>query len=256
MGHEALLPHQETMRLGDIERFIRETDAATTIDAIHTATQRQTIALGFEYFGYQLLAPPIGPPVRLYLTSKPKEWVARYIAQSYISDDLVSRHAARTIRPFLWDEITPERIQTPTQRLIFHEAAECGLQSGATVPIHGPGTAKALFSVSNRMPKAEFAKLFLAERHPLQLIATYVHEHLLRLGIQNPPPLPTIKLTPRELEVLTWTARGKTAWETSQILTLSEATVREYGNQACAKLGTNSKTHAVAIAILHALIIP
>lgn len=246
----------EAARIEQIDCFIAAMDSARSIDDIFLATKSQIQALGFDYFGYQLLAPPIGPAVRLYLTNKPNGWTCRYIEQKYVSDDLVTRHAARTLRPFLWRDISQERLITPTQRLMFTEATEFGLKAGGTVPIHGPAAAKALFSIAANMSQHEFDRLFLQERHALQIIATYVHEHILRLGLDTPPPPPTIKLTPRELEVLTWTARGKTAWEISEIIAISEATVREYLENASHKLGTYNKSHAVAVAILHALIIP
>lgn len=242
--------------LDAIEAFVQAMDAARTVDDVYTATSNQVRQLGFDFFGYQLLAPPIGPHVRLYLTSKPKGWTLRYIEKNHISEDLVSRHAARTIRPYLWSEIVPAHHITKPQKLVFSEAAEFGLQTGGTIPIHGPGAAKALFSLASTGKEHDFAQLFLQERHVLQIIATYVHEHLLRLGLDKAPPLPAINLSPREIEVLTWTARGKTSWEISVITSLSEATVREYIENACRKLGTYSKTHAVAVAILHALIIP
>jgi LuxR family quorum sensing-dependent transcriptional regulator len=245
-----------TGSLEDIENFILKTDAARCVEAIYEATNRQVHALGFDCFGYQLLSPPIGPFIGLYMTSMPKGWTLRYIEQNYIGDDLVTRHAARTIRPFLWDDVARRRMMTRTQRAVFDEAEDFGLRSGGTVPIHGPAAAKALFSVSSKMSQDELSRLFLSARHVLQIVATYVHENVLRLGIQSPPRPPSIKLTPRELEVLTWTARGKTAWEISEILSLSEATTRDYAQQACHKLGTNNKTHAVALAMLHALIIP
>jgi len=56
-------------------------------------------------------------------------------------------------------------------------------------------------------------------------------------------------LAPRELDVLKWAARGKTTWETAQLLNLSEATVAFYVRRACSRLGVKSKIHAVAICI-------
>jgi DNA-binding CsgD family transcriptional regulator len=54
--------------------------------------------------------------------------------------------------------------------------------------------------------------------------------------------------------VMTWSARGKTAWEISEILSLSEGTVRDHIKNACRKLDTSNKTHAIAVALLHGLI--
>ena len=61
-------------------------------------------------------------------------------------------------------------------------------------------------------------------------------------------------LSSRELEVLTWTARGKSAWETSEILRISKRTVDAYAYTAARKLGAVNRTHAVAIALRDRLI--
>ncbi|WP_198385589.1 helix-turn-helix domain-containing protein [Roseovarius mucosus] len=44
-----------------------------------------------------------------------------------------------------------------------------------------------------------------------------------------------------------WAAHGKSAWETAQILGLTETTVKTYIANACKKLDAQNKVHAVAI---------
>jgi DNA-binding CsgD family transcriptional regulator len=56
-------------------------------------------------------------------------------------------------------------------------------------------------------------------------------------------------LTPRELEVLTWVARGKTAHDTAQILGIAKRTVDEHVQTIIRKLGAANRTHAIAIAL-------
>ena len=56
-------------------------------------------------------------------------------------------------------------------------------------------------------------------------------------------------LSPRQLEVLFWIAQGKTDEETGQILGMSQRTARFHVEQAKARLGTNSRIHAVIIAL-------
>lgn len=64
------------------------------------------------------------------------------------------------------------------------------------------------------------------------------------------------ELSPREREALLWSARGKTAWETAQILSLSKRTVETHLASATKKLGAVSCTHAVVKALLQGLIVP
>lgn len=60
---------------------------------------------------------------------------------------------------------------------------------------------------------------------------------------------PARSLTAREQEVLTWVARGKTAWEAAQILHITKRTVDEHVTTIVRKLGAVNRTHAVAIAL-------
>lgn len=61
-------------------------------------------------------------------------------------------------------------------------------------------------------------------------------------------------LTERELEILRWLSQGKSSWDISKILDISERTVKFHVNNACVKLDAVNRTHAVAKAILHDLI--
>jgi LuxR family quorum sensing-dependent transcriptional regulator len=61
-------------------------------------------------------------------------------------------------------------------------------------------------------------------------------------------------LTPREREVLSWAAEGKSAWEIGEILHITKRTVDEHTQQAARKLGATNKTHAVAIALRERLV--
>jgi DNA-binding CsgD family transcriptional regulator len=59
------------------------------------------------------------------------------------------------------------------------------------------------------------------------------------------PHADVLKLTPRQREVLEWSAQGKTSWEISIIIQCTEATVNYHLKTACQKLQARNKTHAV-----------
>lgn len=56
-------------------------------------------------------------------------------------------------------------------------------------------------------------------------------------------------LNDKEIEILTWIARGKTAWEVATILGLSRRTVEWHLKNSKAKLQATNITHAVATAV-------
>jgi DNA-binding CsgD family transcriptional regulator len=64
------------------------------------------------------------------------------------------------------------------------------------------------------------------------------------------------ELSEREKEVLTWVARGKTAWEVATILHLSRRTVEWYINQARIRLNAYTVVQAVANAMKQGQIYP
>ena len=63
-------------------------------------------------------------------------------------------------------------------------------------------------------------------------------------------------LTPRELEVLTWVARGKCAWQIAKIFNIAKRTVDEHVQTSVRKLGAQNRAHAVAIALRDHIIEP
>lgn len=58
-----------------------------------------------------------------------------------------------------------------------------------------------------------------------------------------------VRLSTRERECLSWTARGKTSWEIARIIGRSEDTVNFHLKRAFGKLNAANKCHAVAIAL-------
>ena len=82
----------------------------------------------------------------------------------------------------------------------------------------------------------------------LQLLASHAMvaaDRLLSRKLNERAVVPLPKLTKREMDVLSWTAQGKTAWEVSVILGMSEKTVNFHLGNTMRKLGVNSKHQAV-----------
>jgi DNA-binding CsgD family transcriptional regulator len=67
-------------------------------------------------------------------------------------------------------------------------------------------------------------------------------------------PRRTYSLTLRERQVMTWVARGKTAWEIGEILHITKRTADQHVHAAARKLAAANRTQAVAIAIRSGII--
>jgi len=85
-------------------------------------------------------------------------------------------------------------------------------------------------------------------------LGQYFHQHMLRIfGRGNEK---AFIVSAREIDCLKWMAAGKTAWEVSTILGISERTVRFHLNAAREKLQCTTTTQAVAKAVSQQLFVP
>jgi LuxR family quorum sensing-dependent transcriptional regulator len=82
-------------------------------------------------------------------------------------------------------------------------------------------------------------------------MSLYAFERVRQLLAGKPESKPP--LTPREREVLAWSAQGKSAWEIGTILSVGKRAVDEHAQTAMRKLGAVNRTQAVAIALRHRL---
>ena len=170
-------------------------------------------------------------------------WVEHYKDRGYVKIDPVIQTGMRRLLPLDWDEFGKLEGALKT---FFGEAAEFGLgRRGLTIPGHGRRGDRALFSVTSDLSEREWEQEKIEYMRDFQLLAVHLHDKVLELEGE---PVLRAKLTPRELECLQWISDGKTAWECSVILGLSEHTVRCYLESCRYKLNASSNTHAVSIA--------
>jgi DNA-binding CsgD family transcriptional regulator len=194
-------------------------------------------------------------------TNYAPEWRARVRAQNYLDIDPTVRRARRSCLPFTWSELRESRALLPAQRQLFDEAAALGLRHGFTVPIHMTGGGEGLVALASDVGTREFDAAIAHHRHDLHLLALHFHAlheqacRTQRAGGQDAPH-PDIEVTSREAECLLWTARGKSAWEAARVLGITERTVNFHVENARRKLNAQTKTQAVAQAILQNLIRP
>jgi LuxR family transcriptional regulator, quorum-sensing system regulator SdiA len=124
---------------------------------------------------------------------------------------------------------------------------DLGLNPGLTVPLYIPGhhygfvTAVGDGDLEGWDASADRAGATLA------MIANYFDNFAMRRF--GGPPRETQGLSRREIECLTWSARGKTVEEIAVILDLSAETVRVYLKRVNQKLDAVNRSHAVAKAL-------
>jgi DNA-binding CsgD family transcriptional regulator len=90
------------------------------------------------------------------------------------------------------------------------------------------------------------------EQSAIGIAAMVVHMQMRRLSSRKLEP--SRQLSPRERDCLAFVADGKSDWEISELLSLSEATVASHMQNARRKLGAKSRAQAVALGMQAGLI--
>jgi DNA-binding CsgD family transcriptional regulator len=153
--------------------------------------------------------------------------------------------------PLAWSHAA--NLDLPSQALgsfLASHPQACGL----TVPHYGGGRTKGSFHLI-RMEDVGQPRKFLTSRVPIATLLSIVMfsaaRRLLEQGklLRTPPAL-----SAREKECLTWAAAGKTAWETAQILGITERTANFHLQNVIRKFGVVNKAQALSVAMASGLI--
>lgn len=230
---------------------------ATTVEDVHGACARLCDQFGFDRFQYGARVPTsFVKPYYIFISSYQQEWRDRYLAEGYMLIDPAVQHCASRLTPFSWEWIARQETDNETIRRFMGEAGEFGLNSGVSFPVHSAQGEFAMFSVASSQDP-ERARSRIQETLPYaHLFTAHLHETVRKIFDREVLPLARIQLTEREHECLLWTAEGKTTWETSQILGVSERTVIFHLQNAADKLKVVNRQQAVARAVSLGLITP
>ncbi|MCC6919470.1 MAG: autoinducer binding domain-containing protein [Alphaproteobacteria bacterium] len=152
--------------------------------------------------------------------------------------------AARNLRrPFRWRQAA---LPTPALAESYWEAlGEFGAVDGFAVPVYGPthllGVSMA-FATNDWSPR---------ERRTMEFACYAFVDKMRALAPDDAEPP---RLSPRERDCLSFVAEGKTDWEISVILGVSQHTSHQYVESARKKLGAMTRAQAVARFVLLGLL--
>lgn len=179
--------------------------------------------------------------------SYPLSWLALYQEHKFhLVDPIFQNHFEHFGRQ-VWSE-TYKKVSTMAERKFIETSLEFDLADGITLGERSSsGKGGSTFSFAGN----EIAK-YSRHRTILDLLATHLHSVLSK--VFHEPPSSLVSLTNREKEVLIWTKEGKTNWEISQVLKVSERTVVFHMQNAMRKLGARNRVQAMATALSLGLI--
>ena len=152
-------------------------------------------------------------------------------------------------QPLDWSELpaTPEAATL----LRLANGQESGLRL-FLLPLRAIAGELGIFCIGTDMQSADWDAQKSMLMREFQVLASYFHQHILR--IYGHDAAKEMLMSARELDCLKWMAAGKTAWEASVILGITERTVRFHLNAAREKLNCMTTIQAVAKAVSQQLI--
>lgn len=188
----------------------------------------------------------IKEPYEVVNINYPDEWVELYVERKYHEVDPIIKENFTRFSLQYWSD-TYARNDTPGDFLRLAE--DFGLNEGYT---HGARNLKytegSLFSFAGRTLEHNSRTEAV-----IKLIVPHLHQVIARI-VERRKLHRDVPLTEREREVLKWIGQGKSTWDISIILGISERTVKFHVRNIMQKLDVVSRAQAVAVAVEQGLI--
>lgn len=201
-------------------------------------------AMGFEYCAYGVQLPvPISRPNVVMFNNYSDSWRECYTARGYIAIDPTVQHARKSNFPVVWSNKLFESAQD-----MWEEACGHGLRVGWGQAVRDASGCVGLLTLARSAEQLTAGELY-ANQAKMTWLAQYAHAAMVQILTPKMLPETQVVMTAREKEVLRWSAEGKTAFEISLILGISERTINFHITNAVVKLGAANKTQAVVKAV-------
>jgi len=214
-------------------------------NAFTLALERLTTAFGYSHY-FLLRAPAMDDATLTDLmvaTSMPPAFIEDFDAADMLAVSPVLQRIRESVMPQTWHarkQYTFADITMPESLANLLEAYH--VPAGISCPVHcgdGQRLILTLAGIRGNLAQSEINELYM-----LVLQATDAYNYLKTVAKTLPHPL-----SAREIEVVRWTAQGKTSIEIGQILSLSDHTINAYMNNAMKKLNCVNRTQLVAKSI-------
>ena len=216
---------------------------------VFSVLQKEGRKLGFEHlaYGIRFRYPPSNPRVTM-LNTYPERWKTLYAERDYLRMDPIVIRGMRSQIPIIWSEHHAE-----ADRDFWDEARHFCIEHGWSKSSVARQGAQSLISFVRDHEPLGSAELS-ANAGRLSYLADAGHEFMCRILSKECYAEDAGKLSPREIEVLRWTAEGKTSGEISILTGISERTVNFHVSNAMVKLNCANKTAAAVKAAILGLL--
>jgi len=234
------------LKLENIQNLSESLGYCETQEEIKDVCNVYAQSLGFEHFIYGAYFPIVDNI--LLLNGFPEAWREHYDSAGYMYSDPTVKHCSVKTSAIDWAELEVVKGRRgAAEREVMSEALVYGLRQGISTPVHGAGAEWGMMSLASS-ERSSTLLMQEAQFHS-EYVARAAHEALKRVANGGDVEASESQLTARECECLQWTANGKTAWEISKILNLSESTVTFHLKNAINKMEVTNRPQAVAKAV-------
>ncbi len=178
----------------------------------------------------------------------PEEFLREYMARGYLRTDSVLKKSFATHRVQYTSERDPAR-----PREIISLLADFGMQEGYTNGSGPSSPADDGCVICFKGPSIGYEPRTAAI---VEFLAAHLHLAIsgVRQGEAESEADAPVVLSGREREVMAWLQEGKSSWDTSVILGISERTVYFHVGNIMRKLGAKNRPQALAIAARRGLL--
>jgi len=226
------------------ESQLRQISDAKEIKSAYENSLNLVQSLGFKFCAFTITSPSeIHHRDTVNFNNYPLDWNTEYEQAHFRDIDPILAHCNQSEWPILWED----EVFSKAPQLRVAQKTQ-GLQYGWSQSIHDGSGLRSMFSLARSNSPitadewyAHLAYAILINRHLHGLVAKKL-DH--RLAIACTPRLST-----REIEIMKLSADGKTAYECSRILSISERTINFHVHSAIQKFGVNNKIAAVIKAV-------
>jgi DNA-binding CsgD family transcriptional regulator len=240
-----------------IEKFITQTNDAKSQEEVFSHFCEALQQLGYDSVVYSLLTDHISLNRKAghgVMCNYPSDWMEYYNKQEYLPHDPVIHHAFTTSAPYTWKQLLDQRSLSAKQERMLHESQEARLLDGAAVAIYGPKFEIAGVGLASTSGGVNPDKNMLSI---IRALANQFHITYSELDSNKSSDKPKyVVLTPREREILMWSAEGKSVSAIACILSVSDNSVKFHLKNIYHKLDVSDRIQAVVKAIYMGLINP
>ncbi|WNO10688.1 LuxR family transcriptional regulator [Teredinibacter sp. KSP-S5-2] len=244
----------------DVKKYrdlMSSVELAKSQEQVKALFQEFCNASDFEYYLFASICSvnSLSSPQVLTISNYPDEWIKTYFSEKLQKHDPVVKYCFENTSPIRWDKlIKMDKYTDHYGEGVMQRAASLGLVNGLSIPVNTRSGEIAIFSLASKRDENIDERMMKVLSYA-QVFGALAMDTFQRLR-RDEPGRKKEKLTPREIECLFWACEGKTTWEISKIVDVSERTIIFHLTSATKKLGAVNRQHAVAKAIISGLVRP